>query len=537
MSPKRRTRMLTWMLAGGGGACALFGGGACTGTNGGDTGIADTGTPAENPTDTDDTGEVSEQDGSGPVLVLAGGGSEGDEGDDAAWSASLYGALLEPGDVTGDGAVRVAVLSAAEETDWLPGYFEWLGADEAFNLEVSSAEAADDAGLEETFSQVDAVFIKGGDQGEYYDLWNETALESHVREVYEDRGGGMGGTSAGAMSMAQYALAGSRDLISLDVLEDACTEWLDDASDGGSGIHDDFLGFLPGVVVDTHFTQRGRLGRLVGAMARAWDDLSPGTLGGIGLEQATGIVVRDGVATVHGDGTASFVRPTAESTLVREVGMPLVWTDLDLHRLTAGWRFDLEAWEVDTDDPPEDAEAVAWDGSQDAMVEGTWYIYGDLTETEERFAWVVERAPDSYAVREGTKSVYMPGTLGITAAHGSDSRDTNHESLFRALYDTPGAVGFLVGYGGMLDRESDALSQVWALPNPYVAEPDVAALVVDSSEVSWRSLSTEVSPYDVGDASLHAAGLVGLGLHVLADTDERGLAWDMESRAVVEVTP
>ncbi len=483
--------------------------------------------------DTQDTGEPDPVPLGPGVVVLAGGGSEGAEGDADVWSARLYGRLLEGGDVTGDGLLRVAVLSSEVESEWLPEYFEWLGADEAFNLQFDTPLSARDDALLDSFDSVDAVFLKGGDQGVYYDVWNDSVLEDAIRLVVEQRGGGIGGTSAGAMSQSQYALAGSQDLISQDVLEDACSPWLDD-DDGGSGIHDDFLGFVEGALVDTHFTERGRLGRLVGTMAKATDDFDLDGLLGIGLEQQTGVVIREGRAEVVGVGAVSFLQPGFDAVLVRDCGQPLVWTGLRLDRLTDGWSFDLETGAPDESTAPADAEAVAWDGVA-AGNEGEWWAYGDLTVQEERFAWVVERSPNPYALHEGRDPPLLSDAIGILDAHYGDSRAANHEALFRALYDRVGTSGFLLAYGSLLERPDDAPSQVLFADNDYVsAEPEAASIVLDGSGVSWRSLSPVPSRYDEGDGSLHAAGLVGMRLHVLANSAQHGLAYDVEARAVVE---
>ena len=481
--------------------------------------------------DSADTADPSPPPGPG-IVVLAGGGSEGELGEPASWSARLYAELLAGGDVTGDGLVRVAVLSTAEESDWLPGYFEWLGADEAFNLQLDSRDAADAASLAARLGAVDAAFIKGGDQGEYYDLWNDTALEAGLRALVHERGGGIGGTSAGAMSQAEHALAGGQDLIALDVLEDACTPWLDDASDGGSSIHDDFLGFVFGVLVDTHFTQRGRLGRLAGAMARAIDDGAPAGLLGVGIEQQTGLVVRDGQARVIGVGAVSFLQATAASSLVRDCGHPLVFTDLRLDRLTDGWSFELEPGLVG--EPPTDAVAVSWPGVGDANA-GEWYAYGDLPQHEERFAWVVERAPAPYGLHPGDDPPMLLDAVAIVDAHDSDRRDVGHEALYRALYDHPGATGFLLAYGSLLARPDDAPAQVLFADNDEVgSHPQASTIVVSSHEVDWKGLAPQSSPYDGGDGGLHAAALCGLRVHLLADSARLGVAFDAETRQLVE---
>lgn len=437
----------------------------------------------------------------GAILVLCGGGTEGEDEDPDAWSAVAYGDLLANGDVTGDGLVTVAVLATGEESEWVPTYFEWLGADDAFNLRISSVTRADDEELIDTFAAVDAVFLKGGDQGEYYDRWNGTTLEAAIRGVLE-RGGGVGGTSAGAMSLSEYALAGSSDLVSSDVLTDSRTSFLDDVSDGGTGIHDDFLGFLPGALVDTHFSTRGRLGRLAGVLARAIDDGAPGDLLGIGLDEQTCITVRDGRASVSGVGSVVFLRPPAEPPL-RVAGEPLAWADLALDRLTEGWVYDLEADATDLTAPA--GEAVAWDGAVTTQRPGDW-----SGTDEERFAWVIERRPHAYAVRAGTGDPLLADAFGILDAHDSSRRGVNDEVAFRALHDHLGVTGFLLGDGGGMERVDEE-----RMDGTRVVFTGMAALVLDASGVTWRSLSPSVSPADAGDGGLSAAGLVGVRLHVL----------------------
>lgn len=444
------------------------------------------------------------------VVVLAGGGSEGEPGDDDAWSARLYTALFEGGDVTGDGQIRVAVLSTAEEDDWLPRYLEELGADEAFNLQVSTRTDADDPAREKELAEVDAAFLKGGDQGEYYDLWNDSALEVGLLAL-RARGGGLGGTSAGAMSQAGYAFAGGEDLISADVLEDARTPYLDDASDGGSGVHNDFLGTIPGVVIDTHFTARGRLGRLAGILARVVEEDAPDRLLGLGLDEQTGLVLRGSVAEVVGVGSVTVLDPADAPAPVREAGRPLHWTRLGLSRLTEGFRLDLDDGSIQA---PAEAETVTWDGRSGAT-EGAWYADGDRPAHEERFAVVVDRRPKSYATRAGSELPVLADSIGLMDAHSSDRRDANEESLFRALYDNIGYSGFLVGAGGSLERVEEGAAQVAAVRNPAGDDAAMAGLIVDSSGVTLRALAALPAGADIGDGSLHAAALVGLRLHVL----------------------
>lgn len=470
----------------------------------------------------DDTGGVPPP-GEG-LLLLCGGGTEGEVGEAEAWSVA-YGALLARGDVTGDGRVRVAILSLSEETDWLPSYLVWLGADEAVNLRVETRAQADDPALEDSFAEIDAVFLKGGDQGAYYDEWNDTRLEAEILSVFHDRGGAVGGTSAGAMSASAWALAGGEDYISADVLEDSHTPYLDDASDGGSGIHDDFLGLLPGALVDTHVTARARLGRLAGAMARAVDEGAPADLLGIGLEEQTCLRVEDGQGRVSGIGSVTFLRGGDEAPL-RVPGEPLVWGGLSLDRLTDGWTYDLAAGRVDTAVLPEGAEAVAWGGELDPQPPGDWSARGNALGDEEGFEWVVERAPEPWAVRPGSGDPRLMDAFGLMDAHDSDRRGANEEATFRTLHDHLGAVAFLVGDGGRLSR-ADGADQVFLSGG---GRP-LATLVLDAAAVTHRGLSPWPSGQDAGDGSLHAATLVGARLHVLYTDGSDGRAWSLSARA------
>ncbi|MDP1859311.1 MAG: hypothetical protein Q8K82_11595 [Gemmatimonadaceae bacterium] len=61
------------------------------------------------------------------VIVLIGGGSEGNIGQKGAWSYALYKEVVANGDVTGDGVVTIAVLSPYDESHFIPNYFAWIG--------------------------------------------------------------------------------------------------------------------------------------------------------------------------------------------------------------------------------------------------------------------------------------------------------------------------------------------------------------------------------------------------------------------------
>jgi len=471
------------------------------------------------------------------TVMLAGGGPEGEIGQTHAWSYPLYKALVDNGDINHDGQVTVAILSTDKETDWLPRYFRWLGADVAFNLRVNNRKNADDPAIVDLVAQADIVFIKGGDQGRYYDEWNGTLLEQRIRAVI-DAGGAIGGTSAGAMSLAQYCLCGSMDLVSLDVLKDATTHKLDDKQ-GGSGIHDDFLGVVPGVFVDTHFTTRARLGRLAGVHGKAVQDYGIPALVSVGIEERTGLVIRGSTARVMGTGSVDFVQQTAGSVLYRDAGRPLVYTDLRDDILTDGGVYDLAARKPDARRLPGGSVALRYpgDGAGNA---GSLAIKGDAADGTVGFSAWPTYSPAGYALLPTGVTPQIDRSLGLVDAQNAQSdandvyfRGDKQAAVLRGLYDAPAYSAFLVPNSAQLTRKAHAADEIRFGQRALAHEAEAATLVIDCKPCTSKSLSPRVADEDAGDGSLHAAGFVNARVHVLAESDARGITYDSRTHAIV----
>jgi cyanophycinase len=99
------------------------------------------------------------------------------------------------------------------------------------------------------------------------------------------------------------------------------------------------LAFLPGVVIDQHFSQRGRLGRLISALAQ-----QPAVLG-FGIDENTAMVVTDSQFEVIGEGSITVVD---ESEVIHSnideilKDEPLAMCGARLHILPHGYKFDLK---------------------------------------------------------------------------------------------------------------------------------------------------------------------------------------------------
>jgi cyanophycinase len=98
------------------------------------------------------------------------------------------------------------------------------------------------------------------------------------------------------------------------------------------------LGVLPGVIVDQHFQQRNRIGRLLSLVAQ-----NPSLLG-LGVDEDTaGIVGPDHIMDVIGRGSVTVVDGSASETDAWDVRghRPVMISNVVLHSLPAGYRFDL----------------------------------------------------------------------------------------------------------------------------------------------------------------------------------------------------
>jgi cyanophycinase len=131
--------------------------------------------------------------------------------------------------------------------------------------------------------KADAIWFGGGRQWRFVDAYEGTRALPLMHRVLA-RGGVIGGSSAGASIQAGY-LARGDPLGNRDIMADG---------------YERGLGFLPGVAVDQHFAQRNRFGDMASLV-----DRYPQLLG-IGIDEATALVVEGHVGTVMGPGQVHF---------------------------------------------------------------------------------------------------------------------------------------------------------------------------------------------------------------------------------------
>jgi cyanophycinase len=154
----------------------------------------------------------------------------------------------------------------------------------------------------------------------------DTLIFRRLKEIYEE-GGLIAGTSAGAAVMSETMLVTGGD-------EDSHVI-------GGSLRMAPGLGLIGDVIIDQHFMERGRLGRLLGAVAQ-----NPKNLG-IGIDEQTAIVVERGNGFyVLGSGAVYVIdgsEVTYSNIAEEDLNKTLSIYNVRMHMLSQGDRFDLIA--------------------------------------------------------------------------------------------------------------------------------------------------------------------------------------------------
>jgi beta-aspartyl-peptidase (threonine type) len=205
---------------------------------------------------------------------------------------------------------HIVVLRASQTTEVADEFFDDVGGVVSVETFVfKSRAAASDPKILERLARADGIFIAGGDQSRYVRFWKGTpiaaALDAHVRA-----GKPLGGTSAGLAILGEY-LYGAMDGGSIK-----SPEALADPLGPANTIEQDFLHLdaMQGIVTDTHFKERERLGRLFAFVAKAESIRGDGDrpLHGLGVDESAALAVEaDGSARIYAtepDGGAFLVR-------------------------------------------------------------------------------------------------------------------------------------------------------------------------------------------------------------------------------------
>ncbi|AMQ00810.1 MULTISPECIES: cyanophycinase [Pedobacter] len=196
-------------------------------------------------------------------------------------------------------------------------------------LNIVNREQANDLLNCERVKAADVLVFTGGDQLRLSSIFGGTAIHEILLDKYANEEVVIAGTSAGAA-------ASSKNMIYQGNSKDALLKGEVKITAG--------LGFIDGVIVDTHFVQRGRIGRLLYATAS-----SPGILG-IGLGEDTGLYISNGnTMEAIGSGMVILVdgRSMSDTNLTDvEMGQPVSIKNMVVHVMCDGDIYDLTAHQL-----------------------------------------------------------------------------------------------------------------------------------------------------------------------------------------------
>ena len=196
--------------------------------------------------------------------------------------------------------------------------FRKLGVEQTRELRLRGRADADSDAAAAALRDSTGVFFSGGDQSRILALVGSRAND--VLREQLSRGLVVAGTSAGATAMGTTMILGGQG-----------PEVSAAAVRTGPG-----LGLVPKALIDMHFGERGRLPRLLSAVAR-----NPGQLG-VGIDENTAILVEGTGFEVLGTGVASVV-DAQDATVVHPAwdGDPITLFGVRLHLLPHGSQFDF----------------------------------------------------------------------------------------------------------------------------------------------------------------------------------------------------
>lgn len=160
--------------------------------------------------------------------------------------------------------------------------FNRLGCSRVTVMDVRSTIDAKNPLNLKRLSETNCVMFSGGDQRKLVNVIGNTEMHTLLKNRYQNDHFVIAGTSAGAMAMSSVMISGGANDTSM--------------LKGNVSMMEGF-GFLPQVIIDSHFINRGRFGRLTEAVA-----LNP-SLVGVGLGEDTGVIIKDGkIASTVGSG-------------------------------------------------------------------------------------------------------------------------------------------------------------------------------------------------------------------------------------------
>lgn len=229
---------------------------------------------------------------------------------------------------SGGQQARLVVMTVATQ---LPGEvgedytqaFKSFGVEDIRIIDTPDREASNDPDALSAIEKATGVYFTGGNQARITTLLRDSEIH-HLLHKRLAEGLVIGGTSAGAAMMPDMMIVEGESETNprIDVVK-----------------MEPGMAFMPGVVIDQHFAERGRIGRLLSAVAQQPVNL------GFGIDENTAVAVKGTEFEVIGVGAVTVIdvseitHTNLEQILMDE---DLALCNVKLHILPHGYRYDLK---------------------------------------------------------------------------------------------------------------------------------------------------------------------------------------------------
>lgn len=376
---------------------------------------------------------------------------------------------------------HLVVLRASQANEVAEEFYRDVGGIASVETFVFKGRgSSDDPKMLASLARADGIFIAGGDQARYVRYWKGTpvaaALDAHVRA-----GKPIGGTSAGLAILGEY-LYGAMDNGSI-----RSPEALADPLGPAVTIEQDFLHIerLKGVVTDTHFKERDRLGRLFAFVAKAETMTGSPRRGliGLGVDESAALAVEgDGSGRIYATdpaGSAWLVRGGFAE--VQVAGKPLALRRVEVTGIGAGSVVQLPEGRVDA---PVFQRAYRVSGGRvDEVAPMMLAIHGgagverrDMSPEDERDA----RAALALALRRGHAELKAgkPAVDAVVAAIAVLEDDPHFNAGRGAVFTHDGRNELDASIMDGATRKAGAVAGVHRVKNPVL----LARAIMDRSE-------------------------------------------------------
>jgi len=218
-------------------------------------------------------------------------------------------------------------------------------------LVIPDKASANDPALIPYLQNAGALWLTGGDQGDYYKFWQGTLLEQEIVKQVSSQHIPIGGTSAGMMILSQFAYtADPYSVTSAQALSDPYLPgYMTLKSDFWIGTSSGTI-FPPlvGTVTDSHFDARDRMGRLVTFLGRVIRDgwVAAKDAKAIGVDEQTALAMTYDpsspsnwtglvLANPDVDGAAYILSTVSRPTMAVTFGTPLTFYPVNVQKYPA----------------------------------------------------------------------------------------------------------------------------------------------------------------------------------------------------------